>query len=174
MNVDAELNWSSTCLQHERVRLTLGDDKGHRASVDMTADEARELAHVLTHETHGSCADVWLVEHQARSQHLWLTLSATSRGMVRISRIELASGTAREVAVTLLEAAGQCHPAPTLAAQWCKATLKPLRATTRWAVQHTRPLTRQRQQWMNRLHRALVVLYRSIVAVDRATPMRSH
>jgi hypothetical protein len=142
MEVDAELNWSATCSQQERVVLSLGDDEGHTATVDMTADEARDLAHVLMHERHGSCPDVWLVERQARSQCLWLTLSATSRGMVRISRIELDSGVAVRVADSLLDAADRCRPAPALSVQWRKGVLKLLRAMTRWAVQHphTRPL----------------------------------
>lgn len=145
MEIDAELtlNWSAVCVRQERVVLTLGDGEGHTATADMSEAEARDLAHVLVHEMHGSCPDVWLVERQARSPCLWLTLSATARGMVRISRIELDSAVANQVADSLLAAAVQCRPAPALSVRWRKSALELLHTTARWVVLHTWSLARR-------------------------------
>lgn len=174
MKVDTELNWTVACLREERVLLTIGDGAEHTASVDMTPEEALDLAHVLANETHGSCADVWLVERQTDPLRLWLTLSSTSRGFVHISRIELDSAMAGDIAIALLNTAATCRPPIPATAHLRKASFKALRSMARWAVQHTRPITRQRQQWMNRVHRAMVAVYRGIAAVDRAPTMRSH
>ena len=38
----------------------------------------------------------------------------------------------------------------------------------RWGVLHTRRLPRQRKQWMNRFHRSMVVLYRTVANFDRS------
>ena len=116
--------------------LTLGDGEGHTATVDMTGDEAQDLAHALVHEVLGSCPDVWLVERQARSQCLWLTLSAASRGMVRISRIELNSAVVDPIAASLRAAAAQCQPTPAQPMWWHQSALKWLRDT----VDRTMPM----------------------------------
>jgi hypothetical protein len=174
MQVDASLAWDAVCLRKDRVALTLRDDAGHCASIEMLPTDALRLAQVLTGEMHGSCPDVWLVERLAGGERLWLTLSATARGMVRISRIELGNDTADQLARSLASAAVECRPELTSVQQLRRTLLKPPRALLRWGVLHTRPLTRQRQQWMNRLHRSMVALYRTLTDMDRALPLRSN
>jgi hypothetical protein len=176
MRVDAGLAWEAICLRKEHVVLTLrdADDVGHCASIEMPPTEALRLAHVLTGEMHGSCPDAWLVERLAGGEQLWLTLSATSRGMVRISRVELSNDIADQLARSLTAAAVECRPELTSVQHLRRTLLKPLRTMLRWGVLHTRPLTRQRQQWMNRVHRSMVALYRTLTDMDRALPLRSN
>lgn len=174
MQVDAGLAWEASCLRKVQVALTLRDDAGHCASVEMSPTEALRLAQVLTGEMHGSCPDTWLVERLAGAERLWLTLSATSRGMVRISRVELDNDTADQMARSLTAAAVACRPELTGGQQLRRSLLKPLRSLLRWGVLHTRPLTHQRQQWTHRLRRSMVALYRILTDMDRAVPVRSH
>lgn len=176
MQVDAGLAWEAICLRKVHVALTLRDDEGHSASIEIPPIEALRLAHVLTGEMHGSCPDAWLVERLAGAERLWLTLSTTSRGMVRTSRVELSNDIADQLARALTAAAVECRPELSGFQQLRKTLLKPLRTMLRWGVLHTRPATRQRQrpQGMNRLHRSMVVLYLSLADMDRALPIRSH
>lgn len=174
MQVDAELAWDATCLRKERVLLTLRDNAGHFASVELTPSEALRLARVLTGEMHGSSPDTWLVERLAGAERLWLTLSSTSRGMVRISRIEMNDASAVQLSQCLGIAALECHPEQSHLQQLHRATLRMLRSMLRWGVVHTRPLTRQHQLWMNRLHRSMVALYRTAANIERTLSTRSH
>lgn len=173
MQTDAGLVWNAICLRKDHVALSLRDDEGHCASIEMPPVEALRLAQVLTGEMHGSCPDTWLVERLVGAERLWLTLSATSRGMVRISRIELSNDTADQLARSLTAAAAECRPRLTSVQPLRRILLRPLRTMLRWSVLHTRPLTRQRQQWVNRIHRSMVALYRTLADMDRALSMRS-
>jgi hypothetical protein len=174
MQIDADLTWDATCLRKERVLLTLRDNAGHSASIELPPTDALRLAGVLTGEMHGSSPDVWLVERLARADRLWLTLSSTSRGMVRISRIELSDACAESLSHSLSAAALACHPELSSLQQLRRSLLKPLRAALRWGVLHTRPLTRPHQLWMTRFHRSMVALYRTLANFERAVPTRSH
>lgn len=174
MQGDAELAWDATCLRKERVLLALRDNAGHSASVELTPTEALRLARVLTGEMHGSSPDTWLVERLAGAERLWLTLSSTSRGMVRISRIEMDDASAEQLARSLCLAALECRPEPSELQQLHKALLRWLRSVLRWGVVHTRPLTRQHQMRMNRLHRSMVALYRTATNIERTLSTRSH
>lgn len=174
MQMDAELAWDATCVRKDRVLLVLRDNAGHCASVEMTQTDALGLARVLIGEMHGSSPDTWLVERLAGAERLWLTLSTTSRGMVRISRIEMDDASAERLSRSLSIAALDCHPEPGELQQLHKAMLRALRSMLRWGVMHTRPLTRQHQLWTNRLHRTMLVLYRTAANIERTLSTRSH
>ena len=171
MQVDADLVWQAICLRKERVLLTVQDNAGHCASIELTPTEALRLARVLTGEMHGSSPDSWLVERLAGAERLWLTLSSASRGLVRISRIEIGDATAEQISIALGAAADECRPEPTSLQHLRRTLLRPLRATLRWGVLHTRRLPRQPQQWMDRFHRSMVVLYRTLANLERSAPM---
>lgn len=171
MQVGADLVWEAICQRKARVVLTLQDNVGHCASVEMAPAEALHLARVLMGEMHGSSPDSWLVERLAGAERLWLTLSSTSRGMVRVSRIEIEDAVAEQVSLALTTAAVECCPEPSNVQALRRTLLKPLRAILRWGVLHTRQLPRQRKQWMNRFHRSMVVLYRTVASFDRSVPM---
>lgn len=174
MQIDAELAWDATCVRKERVLLVLRDNAGHSASVELTPTEALRLARVLTGEMHGSSPDTWLVERLAGAGRLWLTLSSASRGMVRISRIEMDDASAEQLARSLDMAALECHPEPSELQRLHRAMLRLLRSVLRWGIVHTRPLTRQHQLWMSRLHRSMLVLYRAAANIERTLSTRSH
>lgn len=174
MQMDAELAWDATCVRKERVLLALRDNAGHSASIELTPTDALGLARVLTGDMHGSSPDTWLVERLAGAERLWLTLSTTSRGMVRISRIEMDDASAEQLSRSLHIAALECRPEPSELQQLHKALLRTLRSMLRWGVLHTRPLTRQHQLWTNRLHRAMLVLYRAAADIERTLSTRSH
>lgn len=173
MQVDAELAWDATCVRKERVSLTLQDNAGHSAAVELTPTDALQLARVLSGEMHGSSPDTWLVERLAGAERLWLTLSSTSRGMVRISRIEMDDASAEQLSRSLSTAALECRPEPGTLRKLHKSMLRILRLMLRWAVVHTRPLTRQHQLWMNQLHRSMLVLYRAAANSERMLSTRS-
>lgn len=174
MQVDAELVWDATCLRNERVLLALRDNAGHSAAVELTPTDALRLARVLTGEMHGSSPDVWLVERLAGAERLWLTLSSTSRGMVRVSRIEMSDASAEQLSHSLGVAALECRPEPGDLQQLHRALLRPLRSMLRWSVVHTRPLKRRHQLWTTRFHRSMVALYRTITNIERTLWTRSN
>lgn len=174
MQMDAELAWDATCVRNERVLLALRDNAGHSASVELTPTDALHLARVLTGEMHGSSPDTWLVERLAGAERLWLTLSSTSRGMVRISRIEMDDVSAAQLSRSLDMAARDCHPEPSVLQRLHKSMLRVLRSMLRWGVMHTRPLASQHQLWTNRLHRTMLVLYRAAANIERTLSTRSH
>ena len=132
MQVDAGLSASVVRLRQERVMLTLRDEAGHAASVDMPAQDAIHLAHVLAGDLHGSCPDTWLVERMPGAGALWLTLSSTRRGLVRVSRIEMDDDMADHVAARLLDVAAECAPAPRSTPSWRRAFGRTLHTLARW------------------------------------------
>lgn len=161
-------------MRKERVSLTLRDNAGHSAEVELTPTDALQLASVLSGEMHGSSPDTWLVERLAGGERLWLTLSSTSRGLVRISRIEMDDVSADLLARSLNLAALECRPEPSEWQRLHRAMLRLLRSVLRWGVVHTRPLTRHHQLWMSHLHRSMLVLYRAAANVERTLSTRSH
>ena len=175
MQVDADLVWDATCLRKERVLLALRDNAGHSASVELTPTDALRLASVLVGKMHGSSPDAWLVERLAGAERLWLTLSSTSRGMVRISRIEMNDASAEQLSRSLGVAALECRPEMgDLQQQLHRVPLRPLRSMLRWGVVRTRPLKRQRQLWTTSFYRSVVALYRTIANIERTLWTRSN
>lgn len=132
MQVDAGLSANVVCLRKERVMLTLRDGDGRTASVEMAAPDAVHLAHVLSSEMHGSCPDTWLVERVTGTSALWLTLSSTQRGFVRVSRIEVGDDLAEHLADRLLAVAAECTPTPRSTPPWRQAVDRALRKLSRW------------------------------------------